>query len=118
MKDKEGLDGLDIGVHMYGFTHAVGDVVRLKIGGELRRHSNTRQTRYTVIEQTMQICPGGIQRTVLCRGVVPGGAFHLQLVSIHEFELEPAEPFPDENQGMDKRTREIGETTNQAESSS
>lgn len=103
---------LDVGVAEFGFTYAIGNVLRVKVGGAQDRYYGTNPVRYVVVEQLLQICHGGIQRSLYCRVVVPGGGVQEQLAFFREFELEPADPFPDESkQDKIKKSPPMGPDT-------
>jgi hypothetical protein len=100
MKTATGL--LDLGVEKYGFQHAIGDCVRLRVGGTVSVDwPGDRNVRWMVNGQHLEICSGGTQRAYGLSGVMRGGhtlnpAAHSRV--FHEHELEACEPFPCEEE--------------------
>lgn len=90
----------DYGTRHHGFMYVIGQVMRLKSGGVAKAiwAEKDVNVRLTILEQVLIICSAGCaQRQYGCRSFLQGGGTHPNLIRYHEFEIEPAEPFPDDS---------------------
>lgn len=89
---------LDLGVEEYGFKHAIGSCVILRAAGVMRREwPGTRNVRWMVNVQKLEVCSGGVQRVYALSGVMHGGHVlnpDAYPRAFYEHELEACEPFP------------------------